>query len=85
MVDIHSEISGVDFDQAWQRRVDAVIDAQSGLTAPFISSEDLIAAKLAAGRPQDIADAAALREAAETQGPRAAKKEPPPEPRKGRS
>jgi hypothetical protein len=85
MVDIHSEISGVDFNHAWQRRVDAVIDAQSGLTAPFISSEDLIAAKLAAGRPQDIADAAALREAAETQGPRASPKSPPPEPKKGRS
>ena len=31
--------------------------------APVISREDLIAAKLAAGRPQDIVDAAAIREA----------------------
>ena len=83
MVDIFPEISGVDFDRAWQRRVDAVIDPQSGLTASFISSEDLIAAKLAAGRPQDIADVAALRKAAETQGVQAARKEPPPEPKKG--
>jgi len=74
MVDIIPEISGVDFDRAWQRRVDAVIDPQSGLTASFISSEDLIEAKLAAGRPQDIADVAALRKEAETQGPHAAKK-----------
>jgi hypothetical protein len=73
MVDILPEISGVDFDRAWQRRVDAVIDPQSGLTVSFISSEDLVAAKLAAGRPQDIADVAALRKAAETQGPQAAK------------
>ena len=69
MVDILPEISGVDFDRAWQRRVEAVIDPQSGLTASFISLEDLIAAKLAAGRPQDIADVAALRKAAEIQGP----------------
>src|SRR5579864_7314721 len=64
MVDILPEISGVDFDRAWQKRVEAVIDRQSGLTASFISIEDLIAAKLAAGRPQDIADVAALRKAA---------------------
>ena len=71
MVDILPEISGVDFDRAWQRRVEAVI----GLTASFISSEDLIASKLAAGRPQDIADVAALRKTAESH-PRAAKKKP---------
>lgn len=69
MVDILPEISGVDFDRAWQRRVVAVIDPQRGLTAWFLSREDLIAAKLAAGRPQDIADVAALRKAAEIQGP----------------
>ena len=63
MVDILPEINGVDFDRAWQKRVEAVIDPQSGLTACFISREDLIAAKLAAGRPQDIADVAALRKA----------------------
>ena len=65
IVDILPEIKGVDFDRAWQNRVEAVIDSQSGLTASFISSQDLIAAKLAAGRPQDIADLAALRKAAE--------------------
>lgn len=81
MVDIVSEISGVDFDPAWQRRVEAVIDPESGLLAFFISREDLIAAKLAAGRPQDIADVAALRTAAENQKPGAAKKTQSPEPR----
>jgi hypothetical protein len=64
VVDILPQIKGVDFDHAWQNRVEAVIDPQSGLKASFISRADLIAAKLAAGRPQDIADAAALREAA---------------------
>jgi hypothetical protein len=65
-VDILPEIDGVDFDHAWQRRIEVVIDPQNGLKASFISSEDLIAAKLAAGRPQDIADVAALRKAAES-------------------
>jgi hypothetical protein len=64
-VDILPDIPGVDFEAAWERRVEGVIDPQSGLKAFFISAPDLIAAKLAAGRPQDIADAAALREAAE--------------------
>jgi len=67
MVDILPEISGVDFDRAWQRRVEAVVDAASGLTVSFIDSEDLIASKLAAGRPQDIADVDALRKAAKSQ------------------
>ncbi len=67
-VDILPEISGVNFDSAWQRRVEVVIDPASGLRVPFISRDDLITAKLAAGRPQDIADAAALRKAAESQG-----------------
>jgi hypothetical protein len=61
MVYVLPRISGVDFDQAWQRRVEVAID--DGLTAPFISREDLLAAKISAGRPQDLADVAALREA----------------------
>jgi len=65
MVDILSEIPGVDFDRAWANRVEGVIDHESGLAAFFISRNDLIAAKLAAGRPQDIADVAALRQAAD--------------------
>jgi hypothetical protein len=69
IVDILPEIEGIDFDHAWQNRIEAVIDPQSGLTASFISRDDLIAAKLAAGRPQDIADAAALREAADSDKP----------------
>jgi hypothetical protein len=63
MVDILPEISGVDFEGAWERRVRQVIDAESGLTVPFISAEDLIKARLAAGRPQDMAEVAALRDA----------------------
>lgn len=63
-VDILPAIDGVDFDAAWGRRVESIIDMASGQKAFFISGEDLLAAKLAAGRPQDIADVAALRQAA---------------------
>ncbi len=42
-----------------------VIDPASGLKAYFISADDLIASKLAAGRPQDIADVDAIRKAGE--------------------
>ena len=81
MVDIL--LSGVDFDRAWQKRIAAEIDPQSGLTALFISSEDLITTKLAAGRPQDIADVAALREAAESREPEAGKRKRPAKPTAG--
>jgi hypothetical protein len=58
MVDILPTISGVNFEEAWKRRVDVALD--ESLSVPFISREDLLAAKLAAGRPQDLADAEAL-------------------------
>jgi hypothetical protein len=79
--DILPDIPGVDFDAAWERRVEGVIDTTSGLKANFISADDLIAAKLAAGRAQDIADADAIRKAIESQRPDAKKK--PPEPTTG--
>ncbi len=75
--DILPSIPGVDFDLAWERRVETVIETASGLKANFISAEDLIASKLASGRPQDIADADAIRKAAKSQQPRPAKKAPP--------
>ncbi|MGH7116654.1 MAG: DUF6036 family nucleotidyltransferase, partial [Stellaceae bacterium] len=59
--DIHPSIPGVHFDAAWEKRVETVIDPATGLKANFISANDLIAAKLAAGRPQDIADVDAIR------------------------
>ena len=60
MVDIMPRINGVDFEVAWQRRVNVAIE--DDLIVPFISHEDLLAAKISAGRPQDLADAAALNE-----------------------
>lgn len=62
-IDILPEISGVKFSTAWKNRATLVIDEETGLTAHFISRADLIAAKLAAGRPRDLADAAELQKA----------------------
>ena len=63
-VDILPDIEGIDFDQAWRNRVQATIDEQTGLKAFVISRDDLITNKLSVGRPQDLADVAALRHAA---------------------
>jgi hypothetical protein len=65
-IDILTEAMGVDFDAAWERRVEDVIDPETGLKANFISRDDLIAAKLALGRLQDLADVDAIRKAAES-------------------
>ncbi len=43
MVDILSRISGVEFESAWQRKVDVQID--DTLTVSFISRDDLLASK----------------------------------------
>jgi hypothetical protein len=76
-VDILSEIPGVDFDAAWERRVEGVIDTKSGLKAFFISRDDLIATKLASGRTRDLADVEDIRAASQSVGPASPKKKPP--------
>jgi hypothetical protein len=65
MVDIMPKISGVEFEEAWRRRVDVQID--DDLSVPFISREDLLVAKLSAGRAQDMIDVDALRESNQSQ------------------
>jgi hypothetical protein len=40
------KISGVEFEEAWSRRVDVQLD--DGLSVPFISRQDLLIAKLRA-------------------------------------
>jgi len=75
--DILPDLPGVDFEAAWERRVEGVVDEATGLKAFFISRDDLIAAKLASGRPQDLADVSAIQKATESQRPQSARKKPP--------
>ncbi len=63
MIEILSQISGVTFEDAWRRRVETVIDEQTGLKAFVISADDFITNKLASGRHQDFADVEAVRSA----------------------
>ena len=57
-VDLLRSISGVTFDAARARAVPMRLGAREGV--PVIHIDDLIANKRSAGRPQDLADAAAL-------------------------
>jgi len=68
-IDILPAIPGVDFDKAWEGRVEDVIDPTTGLKANFISAEDLIASKLASGRARDLADVEDIRNAVKSQWP----------------
>ena len=52
-VDVLMGIPGIKFDECWNRRMEADFD---GLNVIFISKQDLIASKRAAGRPQDLID-----------------------------
>ena len=56
-IDILTSISGVDFQKAWQNRL---VISLVGLQVPVLGNEDLIVNKRKAGRPQDLADVAAL-------------------------
>ena len=56
-VDILMGIPEIEFEDAWDKRVDIDFD---GLGVTFISREDLITAKRASGRPQDMIDADTL-------------------------
>ena len=56
-IDLLTSVDGVDFEGAWERRYEVVIGEA---TIPFIGVDDLIANKRATGRPQDLADVAAL-------------------------
>ena len=56
-VDVLMGIPGVKFDECWQRRLEVDFE---GLKVNFISKMDLIVAKRASGRPQDLLDADSL-------------------------
>lgn len=56
-IDILTQISGLDFDEAWASRVEATVE---GRKVHFIGRDAFMKNKLAAGRPKDLADAARL-------------------------
>jgi hypothetical protein len=52
-IDILTDISGIDFDAAWQRRVES---EWRGHRVGVLGFDDLLANKRATGRPRDLAD-----------------------------
>lgn len=57
-IDILSKISGVEFAQAWPQRLETPFFGR--LVCPVLGLADLLTNKRASGRPQDVADVAAL-------------------------
>lgn len=57
-IDVLTTIDGVEFDDAWARRIDA--DFGGDAPVPVLGLDDLLANKRAAGRPEDLADVAVL-------------------------
>lgn len=55
-IDLLSRVDGVEFDTAWERRVDVLLTGNLSFTIPFLSVTDLIASKRAAGRHKDLED-----------------------------
>ena len=56
-IDILTGVSGLTFEQAWARRIEAPVE---GVTVPLLSIEDLVANKRASGRQKDRADVRGL-------------------------
>lgn len=71
-IDILTRIAGVTFQKAWANRVHARLDQSRRV--PIISLRDLLRAKRAAARPQDLADVENLRRFARLPKKRRAKR-----------
>ncbi len=56
-IDLLTSIDGVVFDDCWATRIEVDVD---GVCVPFIDLQHLLTNKRASGRPQDVADVAAL-------------------------
>jgi len=67
-LDVMMSIPGVTFETAWANREKVQVE---GLVIPFISKADLIKAKEASARPQDLIDAKELRKAGNSFDPEA--------------
>ncbi|WP_457596910.1 DUF6036 family nucleotidyltransferase [Hydrogenimonas sp.] len=59
-IDLLTDIDGVVFAEAWNRRKDIELD---GMAVHVLSAEDIVRNKEASGRPKDKIDADALRKA----------------------
>lgn len=57
-VDIMTSVTGLDFETAWDRKIDVDF---SGVQAPVLCRADILAAKVASGRARDRRDARHLR------------------------
>jgi hypothetical protein len=58
-IDILQRIDGITFDEAWQHRLEGLVDGE--IPAIVISRDDLIRNKIASGREQDLLDVKKLR------------------------
>jgi len=61
-IDILMSVKGLQFAEAWARRIETRFD---DVPLQIVSKADLLTAKEAMGRPQDILDAEALRRASD--------------------
>lgn len=66
-IDILTQIEGVRFGDAWPRRIEASFGS---VRCGVLGRADLLANKRAAGRPQDLADVAALERLEKAKGNR---------------
>jgi hypothetical protein len=62
-IDVMMAVKGLEFTEAWDRRVETEFDDEPMV---LVSKEDLLVAKEAMGRPQDLLDAEALRRASDS-------------------
>jgi hypothetical protein len=58
-IDILTDVTGLGFDQAWNRRV---VHQVGVLTIPFLGRDDLVRNKRSSGRYKDLGDLEALGE-----------------------
>lgn len=58
-IDILQTIDGISFDEAWEHRIEGLIDGE--IPTMVLSKEDLIRNKSASGRDQDLLDVKKLR------------------------
>jgi hypothetical protein len=64
-VDLLLKLAGVDFEAAWSRRVDLVVE---GVEIQVIGRDDLLTNKRAVDRPQDRRDVRAIERAGQRRG-----------------